>query len=82
MKENHLLLLRLQMCIFSASLIRSSLNWGCAMLIRSSALCQDVRPFIIAMPYSVTMYMELARVSVTILPFARVGRIRLTHMRR
>ena len=50
------------------------------MLIRSSALCQDVRPFIIAIPYSVTMYMEFARVSVTILPLASVGRMRLTRL--
>ena len=47
---------------------------------RSSALCQVVRPFIIATPYSVTMYMEFARVSVTILPFASVGRMRLTRL--
>ena len=42
-----------QMCIFSASLIRSSRKSGCATLIRASAFSQVVRPFRFTQPYSV-----------------------------
>ena len=48
------LLLRRQMCIFSASWISCSRKSGCATLISASAFCQVLRPFRFTMPYSVT----------------------------
>ena len=51
---NYFLLERRQMCIFSASAISSSRNWGWAMLMMDSARCQVVMPFTFTLPYSVT----------------------------
>ena len=77
---NQRLLLRFQMCIFSASAISWSRKSGCAMLIRASAVCQELRPLRLTAPYSVTTYMVLGRASVTMLPGARVGRMRLARL--
>ena len=46
------------------------------MPINASALCQPESPFKFTIPYSVTTYIVFARVSVTMEPFAKVGRIR------
>ena len=48
------LLERRQMCIFSASAISSSRNWGWAMEIRPSARSQEDLPLTLNLPYSVT----------------------------
>ena len=48
------LLLRRQMCIFSASAISWSRKSGCATEIMASAFCQVDRPFRLTRPYSVT----------------------------
>ena len=45
---------RLQIFIFSASLISSSLKSGCAIEIIASAFCQEESPFTFTIPYSVT----------------------------
>ena len=48
------LLLRRQMCIFSASAISWSRKSGCATEMMASAFCQVDRPFRLTRPYSVT----------------------------
>ena len=64
------------MPIFSASLIRSSLKSGCAMLIKLSALCHVDLPFRFAAPYSVTMKFVAILGVVTMEPGVRVGAIK------
>lgn len=61
------------MPIFSASLIRSSRNWGCAMEMILSARSQVFRPLRLIMPYSVTRYCTVERGSVQMEPGVRGG---------
>ena len=49
------LLLRRQMCIFSASAMSCSRKSGCATAISASARSQVDRPLRLTMPYSVTI---------------------------
>ena len=69
------LLVCVQIPIFSAALIRSSLKSGCAMLISISALSHVVRPFRFAAPYSVMTKLVADLGVVTIVPSGRVGLI-------
>ena len=70
------LLLRLQIRIFSASAISESRKSGWQTEMILSALSHVEMPFKFTMPYSVTRYWMFVRVSVTMEPLERVGRIR------
>ena len=65
-----------QIPIFSASLIRSSLKSGCAILIKSSALSHVDLPLRSTSPYSVTIWFVAILGVVTIAPFGSTGEIR------
>ena len=69
------LLVCVQMPIFSAALIRSSLKSGCAMLISISARSQVVRPFRFAAPYSVITKFVADLGVVTMVPSGSTGLI-------
>ena len=68
---------RFQIFIFSASQISSSRKSGCAIDIIRSARSQVEAPFKLTIPFSVTKYWMLQRVSVTTEPSFKVGRILL-----
>lgn len=71
-----ILLLRRQIFIFSASLIKSSRKSGCASLMSFSVRAQVEAAFIDSQPYSVTTICTICRGTVVMLPLPSVGTIR------